>query len=124
MQQITKICIISCVVFLLFTTSISARLSNVIKEQNSELDTKHRAARSIISSDSNEDLENFCLHYCSNNNHLFAKRAYLKGFVHGRSADNDDEQIDKRFVHGKRSNTYISDDVAANEQMEKRFVHG
>ncbi|CAF0956959.1 unnamed protein product [Didymodactylos carnosus] len=85
--------------------------------QNSENDdSQHRVARSVSETNDN-NVENLCSLYCANS-HPFAKRAYLKGFVHGRSLNSDDmERLSERFVHGR---SIYSDD----DQLEKRFVHG
>ncbi|CAF5113069.1 unnamed protein product, partial [Rotaria sp. Silwood1] len=51
-----------------------------------------RVALSTISK-SEDDLIKYCQHFCSNNL-LFKKRTYLKGFVHGRSVDEEGKQQD------------------------------
>ncbi|CAF0781285.1 unnamed protein product [Rotaria sordida] len=91
-----------CLIFLLFTTVLSeSSLSDSKSKSNI------RVVRSAFS-EPDDDLSRFC-HYLCTNNQFLAKRAYLKGFVHGRSPNedaeqqnNDDDLLEERFVHGKR----------------------
>ncbi|CAF1617425.1 unnamed protein product, partial [Adineta ricciae] len=95
---IVRLSMAVCLLSLFITAVLSTPSSS---KSNSE--SNARVARSTFS-DSDEELVKYCADFCSNHQ-AFTKRAYLKGFVHGRSTDEDSEvedtsdDLEKRFVH-------------------------